>query len=91
MDEWIELEGEYGEQAPSDGDACGEVTFGGGEGVGRGGALEEEEGKENKDFRPDTRAVSGSIDTESSECRKYNEDSGPTVVEREGEMDEEFV
>jgi len=83
--------GEDGPERPSDGDGGREVTFGCGESVRSCGTLEEEESEEDKDFGPDTSTVSVCVDTESFKCGEDDEDCCPTVVQREGEVDEEFI
>ena len=52
MDEWLLLVHEDGEQGPGDGDASGQVAFGGGNRVGCGNALEREQCEENEEFGP---------------------------------------
>ncbi len=47
--------------------------------------------KEDKDFRPDTCVVGLCIHAESLECSEDNEDGGPAVIEREGQVNEEFI
>jgi hypothetical protein len=42
-------------------------------------------------LRSRTGAMLGSIGTERLECSEHNEDGRPTVVKREGKMDEKFI
>lgn len=82
---------EDGPQGPGDRSASGQVTLGGSERVGGSGALEEEEGNEDEDLGPDTGTVGESVDAKRLEGGDNDEDGGPAVVEREGEVDEDFV
>lgn len=47
--------------------------------------------KEDKDFCPDACVVGLCIHTERLECGEDNEDGGPAVIEREGQVDEQFI
>jgi hypothetical protein len=47
--------------------------------------------EEDKDFGPDTGSVGEGIDTECLEAGQDDEDSGPTMVQREWKVDEELV
>jgi hypothetical protein len=91
MDEFVMLVSKDSEETPGDGDASGKITLGAGQGVGSCGTLEEEQGEEDEDLCPHARGVNCSIYAESGECREYNEDSGPTVVERKRKMNEKLV
>jgi len=52
-------------QAPSDGQAPGDITLGAGERVRGAGSFKEEEGKEDEDLGPDASVVLSSVDAES--------------------------
>jgi len=80
-----------GPQAPGDGNASREIAFGGAKGVGSRGTFEEEEGEENKELGPNASLVSAGIDTKGLKGGEDNEESGPTMVQREWEMNKEFV
>jgi len=79
------------EEGPGDGDGSGDVTFGGRESIGGGGGFEEEETEEDEDFCPDACWVSESVYAECLECGKDDEDGREPVVEREWEMNPEFI
>lgn len=79
------------EEREGDGDGGGEVALGGGERVGRGGALEEEEREEDEDLGPDPGGLLEGVDAEGLEGGEDDKDGGPAVVEGEGEVDEELV
>ena len=49
------------------------------------------QGKENKDFGPDTRSVGESVDTKRFEGADDNKDSSPAVIQGEREMHEELI
>ena len=85
------LVSEDGPEVPGNGKAGGEITLGRGEGVGGRGGLEEEEGEEDKDLGPDTCVVVEGVDTEGNKGGKDDKDGSPAVVEREGEVDKDFV
>jgi len=85
------LVGEDGPEGPGNDDGGWEITLGGGESICCCGALEEEEGKKDKDLGPDARTVSVCVDTECLESGENDEDCCPTVVQRKGEVDEEFI
>lgn len=78
-------------QRPSDRDAGGKVTLGSGERVCGGGTLKEEECEEDEDLGPDTGAVGERVSSECLKGGENDEDGGPTVVEGEGEVDENFI
>jgi hypothetical protein len=82
---------EDGPQRPGNGNARGEVTLRRREGVAGGGTLEEEEGKEDEDLGPDARMVVERVDAERLKASKDDQDGGPAVVEREGQVHEELV
>jgi len=78
-------------ERPSDGDASGEITLGGGEGVcGRGG-LEEEEGEEHEDLGEDAGVVVEGVDAERVEACDEDQEGGESVPDREGEVDPELI
>lgn len=79
------------EKGPGDGDGASEVTFRGGESVGGRGGLEGEEREEDEDLGPDTSVVGVGVDAECLEAGQEDEDGGPTVIEGEGKVDEEFI
>lgn len=80
-----------GKQRPGDGDGASNVTFGRRERVGCGGRLKGQECEEHEDFGEDTSLMGASINTECLKGGQENEDSGPTMVEREGQVDPELV
>ena len=82
---------EHGKQGPSDRDGPRKITLGRREGVRGCGGLEEEEAEEDEDLGPDAGVVGGGVDAEGRECGEDDEDGGPAVVEREGEVHEELV
>jgi hypothetical protein len=49
------------------------------------------QGKEDEDLGPDTGVVGETVDTKSVKGGNNDEDGGPSVVEREGKVDEELV
>jgi len=61
-----------GPERPSNGDRCRKVTFWRSEGVSSSGAFKEEEGKENKDFGPDSRTLGESVYTKGFEGAEDN-------------------
>jgi hypothetical protein len=79
------------EEGPGDGDGASEVTFRRGEGVGGRGGLEDEEREEDEDLGPDASAVGEGVAAECLEAGQEDEDGGPTVIEGEGKVDEEFI
>jgi len=85
------LVGEDGPEGPCNGDGGREVALRGRESIGSRGTLEEEEGKENEDFCPYASGKVQAAYTEGVECSDDDENGGPTVVKREGEMDEELI
>jgi hypothetical protein len=91
VNERVVLEAEDSKQTPSNGDASWEVALRGRERVGCGSALKEEQGKKDKDFGPDAREVCRGVQAKGSECGNNDEDSGPTMVERERQMNEKFI
>jgi hypothetical protein len=80
-----------GPKSPGDGDGAREITFWSREGVGGGSAFQEEQCQEDKDLGPDTSMVCERIDTKGLECGEDNEDGGPAMVEREGQVDKDLV
>jgi len=87
----VPLVREDGKEGPGDGGGASEIALGGREGVGGGCGFEEEESEEDKDLGPDAGLVVDSIDAKGLEGGEDDEDGGPAVVEREGEMDPELV
>lgn len=49
------------------------------------------QGKEDKDFRPDTSMVVSGVDTECLEGAQNDEDGGPPVIQRERKVDENLI
>ena len=47
--------------------------------------------KEDEDVSPDTGVLSSRVDAKCLESAEDDEDGGPAVVEREGEVDEDLV
>jgi len=85
------LMGEDSPEGPSNGDGGWEVAFRGREGIGSRGTLEEEESKENENLCPNAGGIVEAAYTEGVECGDDDENGGPTMVKREGEMDEELI
>lgn len=83
--------GKDGPEGPGDSNGGREITFRRGEGVGGCGTLEEEEGKEDKDFGPDSSVVAVSVDAKRLERGQDDENSGPPVVQGEGKVNEELI
>lgn len=76
-------------ERPGDSDRTGKVTFRRGVSVGGGSGLENEEREEDEDLGPDTGWVGVCVAAKGFEASQEDEDGGPTVVEREGKMDED--
>jgi len=87
----VSLVGKDGPERPGDGDGGGEIALGGGESIGGCCSLQEEEGEEDENFGPDACTMGETVDTEGIESGNDDEDGGPTVVKREGKVDEELV
>lgn len=85
------LTGKDGEKGEANCNGSREVTFGGGESIGGSCSFEEEQGKEDQNFGPDTSLLSDRIVTESFKGSEDDENSSPSVVQRERKVDEEFV
>jgi hypothetical protein len=82
---------EDGKQGPRDGNAGWQVTFRGSESVAGGRGFEEEQRQEDKHLGPNSCAVCMCVDTESLESGKNDEEGSPTVIEREGQVNKDFV
>jgi hypothetical protein len=80
-----------GEERVCNGNGSRKVTLGGREGVSSSGRLEEEQGEEDQDFGPDSGLVGESVHAESLKGSEEDQNCGPSVVEREGKMNKEFV
>jgi len=91
MDERVPLVLEDGKEGPTDCDRCCDVTLWSGECVSGSGGFKEEETEEDEDLCPDTWGFGKFVDAESFEGSYYYEDGSETVVEREGEMNPEFI
>jgi len=78
-------------QGPSNSNASREITLGRGERVCCGSSLQEEQGQEDKDLGPDTCGVHGGIDTKGLKGGQEDEDSSPSMPQRERQMDEQLV
>lgn len=83
--------GEDGPERPSNGNGGREITFGSGEGIGSGGALEKEESQEDENLGPNAGAMGESVHSKCLKSTEDNEDGSPSVVERERQVDEYFV
>lgn len=82
---------EESEQVPGDRHGSREVTLGGGECVGGGSTLEEEECEEDENFAPDARCVGSCVYAKGLEGGEDDEDGSPSVVERERKVNEDFI
>jgi hypothetical protein len=91
VDEGVVLVCKDGEKGPGDGHAAGQVTFRGGERIRSGGALEEEQRKEDKDLCPKAGGMFSCIHAESGESREEDEQGRPPVIEGEREVNEKLV
>jgi len=80
-----------GPERPSNRESSSNITFWRAEGVCNAGGFEEEECEENKNFGTNARPVEECIDTEGLEAGDDDKNRGPTVVEREGQMDKQFI
>jgi len=80
-----------GPKRPSDSDAGRQVAFLRRKGVSRCGRFEEEQGQEYEHLGPNTRGVRAGVHAERFEGCDDDKDSGPSVIKREREMDEDFV
>lgn len=78
-------------QGPSNGNGGRQITFWCRKGISGGSAFKEEKPKEDKNLCPNTRRMVKSIDTECLECGQDDKNSGPSMIQREGEMNEEFI
>lgn len=78
-------------QVPGDGQACGEVTFRRGEGVGRSSSLEEEKGEEGENLGPYACVMREGVDAERRECGKHDENGSPAVVQGEWKVDKDLI
>jgi len=87
----VALMGEDGPERPSNCDGSRKISFRRREGVGGSSTLEEEQGEENEDFSPYTSRLVKFVNTESLESGQDYKNCCPTVVEREWQMNEEFI
>lgn len=53
--------------------------------------MEDLQSEEDEDLGPDASVLNGSVEAEGFKGREEDKDSGPSVVEREGEMNPDFV
>jgi len=88
---WARLTSPDTEESPGDGNATSQITFGGGESVGCSSGFEGEEGQEDEEFGPSVSSVGGGVATKCFESSEEDEDGSPTVVEREWQVDENFI
>jgi len=91
VNEGFVLVGEDTEKAPCNGNTGSEIAFWAGEGVSGGSGFKEEQSKEYQDLSKYTGVVSVSVHTEGLEGSEDNEIGGPSVVEREGKVNPEFI
>jgi len=82
---------EDGEQGPCNGDGCRNITLSARESIRNRSRFEEEQSQEHEDLGPDARAVGVGVHTEGFEGGEDNEDGREAVVEREWEMNPQFI
>jgi len=80
-----------GKERPSDSNASGEITLGGGECVSGRGGLEEEQGEEDKDFGEDTGRVALGVHAERVKGGEEDEEGRESVPQGERKVNKEFV